>query len=417
MSRAPSVGPRAAWHVLSSRDFGPYFWGNAASASGSWFHNLAASLLVYRLTGSELLLGVLNFSQFAAILLLSPWAGTAADRFDRRRLLIAAEVAAALLSTTLAVLAFAGQADEWVVIGFTLALGVSSAFAAPAQAALVAGLVREEDLPTAVALNSMTFNLARAIGPALAALAVVTVGIPAAFAINSGSYLALVVALLVVRPRPRERSRSVKLRESLRLVRDDRMLLAYLLVVAAVGYASDPVNTLAPAFAEAFGRSDTVAGFIVGAFGLGAVTAALVVAGRAAGSRARMAVTLTLLGGGIVGFSLAPWLPLGFAFLFVAGFGYLASNTSATTRLQLGVEEGQRGRIMALWSIAFLGVRPLASLLDGLIADLVSVRAAGVVLAAPALAGAAFLVSSRVRDASARRHPASEGARASGRAR
>jgi MFS family permease len=414
---SPAVGPRAAWRVLASRDFGPYFWGNAASASGSWFHNLAASLLVYRLTGSELLLGVLNFSQFAAILLLSPWAGAAADRFDRRRLLIAAELAATVLSTTLALLAFAGAADEWVVIGFTLGIGIASAFAAPAQAALVAGLVRDDDLPTAIALNSMTFNLARAIGPALAALAVVTVGIPTAFAINSGSYLALVVALLVVRPRLQERASSPKLRESLRLVREDRSLLAYLLVVAAVGYASDPVNTLAPAFAEAFGRSDTMAGFIVGAFGLGAVTAALAVAGRTAGSRGRMAVTLTLLGGGIVGFSLAPWLPLGFAFLFVAGFGYLASNTSATTRLQLGVEESQRGRIMALWSIAFLGVRPLASLLDGLIADLVSVRAAGVVLAVPALGGAALLLSFRVRGASGRRRPASARARASGRAR
>ena len=416
MTTPEVAGPRAAWRVLSSRDFGPYFWGNAISSSGSWFHNLAASLLVYRLTGSELLLGVLNFSQFAAILLLSPWAGAAADRFDRRVLLIVAEVAATALSAALAALAFAGHANEWVVIAFTLGLGVASAFAAPAQAALVAGLVPERDLSTAVALNSMTFNLARAVGPALAALAVVTVGIPAAFAINTASYLAIVVALLVIEARPQERSRAPKLRESLRLVLQDRRLLAFLLVVAAVGYASDPVNTLAPAFAEAFGRSDTAAGFIVGAFGIGAVTAALVVAGRAAGSAARMAGTLTLLAGGVIGFSLSPWLPLGFVFLFVAGFGYLASNTSATARLQLGVEESQRGRIMALWSIAFLGLRPLASLVDGLVADLVSVRAAGVVLALPALVGAALLVT-RVRDASSRRRRAIAHARASGRAR
>lgn len=411
MSDRPTVGPRAAWRVLASRDFGPYFWGNAISSSGSWFHNLAASLLVYRLTGSELLLGVLNFSQFAAIVLLSPWAGAAADRLDRRLLLIVAEVAATAMSATLAILAFAGHAGEWVVIGFTLGLGIASAFAAPAQAALVTGLVAERDLSTAVALNSMTFNLARAVGPALAALAVVTVGIPAAFAINSASYLALVVALFFVSARPQLRSRSPKLRESLRLVLDDRRLLAYLLVVAAVGYASDPVNTLAPAFAEAYGRSDTFAGFVVGAFGVGAVTAALAVAGRAAGSARRMAATLTLLGGGIVGFSLSPWLPLGFVFLFVAGFGYLSSNTSATARLQLGVEESQRGRIMALWSIAFLGLRPLASLLDGLVADLFSVRVAGVVLAVPALAGAALLVT-RVRGASSRRRRATGHARA-----
>jgi MFS family permease len=417
MSTEPAaVGPRAAWRVLSTRDFGPYFWGNAISSSGSWFHNLAASLLVYRLTGSELLLGVLSFSQFAAILLLSPWAGAAADRFDRRWLLMVSEVAAALLSATLAVLAFAGEANEWVVIGFTLGLGIASAFAAPAQAALVAGLVPERDLSTAVALNSMTFNLARAIGPALAALAVVTVGIPASFAINSVTYLALVVALLVVRPRPQERTRSAKLRESLRLVLEDRRLLGFLLIVAAVGYASDPVNTLAPAFAEAYGRADTFAGFIVGVFGLGAVTAALVIAGRAAGSATRMAGTLTLLSVGMIGFSLSPWLPLGMLFLFVAGFGYLSSNTAATARLQLGVVETQRGRIMALWSIAFLGVRPLASLIDGIIADVVSVRAAGVILALPAL-GAAAYHAIRVRGASSRRRHASAHARASGRAR
>jgi MFS family permease len=412
-----AVGPRAAWRVLRSRDFGPYFVGNAASASGTWFHNLAASLLVYRLTGSELLLGVLNFSQFAAILLLSPWAGAAADRFDRRRLLIVVELAATVLSAGLAVCAFAGLADEWLVIGFTLGLGVASAVAAPAQQALVVSLVGRADLETAVALNSMTFNLARAVGPALAALAVVTIGIPAAFAVNTASYLLLVGALLVVRPRPQERARAPKLRESLRLVRDDPRLLAYLIIVAVVGYASDPVNTLAPAFAEAFGRPDTVAGLIIGAFGAGAVTAALVVAGRAVGTRGRMALTLALLGCGVVGFALAPWLPLGFVFLFVAGFGYLASNTAATTRLQLGVAESQRGRIMALWSVAFLGLRPVASLVDGAIASVAGDRSAGIVLAVPALAAAAFLLSPLAPGGSGRRRRASERGPASGRAR
>lgn len=402
------MGPRAAWRVVRSRDFGPYFVGNAASASGMWFHNLAASLLVYRLTGSELLLGVLNFSQFAAILLLSPWAGAAADRFDRRRLLIVVELAATALSAGLAVCAFAGLADEWVVIGFTLGLGVASALAAPAQQALVVSLVRREDLQTAVALNSMTFNLARALGPALAALVVVTLGIPAAFAINTGSYLLLVGALLVIAPRPQERALAPKLRESLRVVRDDPRLLAYLIIVAVVGYASDPVNTLAPAFAETFGRPDTVAGLIIGVFGAGAVTAALVVAGRAVGTRGSIALTLSLLGFGVIGFALSPWLPLGFVFLFVAGFGYLASNTAATTRLQLDVAESQRGRIMALWSVAFLGLRPFASLLDGAVASVTGVRVAGIVLALPALAAAAFLLSPLAPASRRRRRPASE---------
>ena len=406
-----AVGPAAAWRVLRTRDFGPYFVGNALSASGTWFHSLAAALLVYRLTGSEFLLGVLAFSQFGAILALSPWAGAAADRFDRRRLLLVAEAAAFALSATLALLAFRGLAEEWVVIGFTLGLGVTSAFASPAQLALVAALVPRSELQTAVALNSMTFNLARAVGPALAALCVATLGIPASFAINSLSYLVFAGALLLIRTEPQERAVSPKLRQSLALVRRDPRLGAYLVIVAALGYASDPVNTLAPAFAEEFGRPDTDAGFVIGAFGAGAVTAALVVAGRATGTRGTMAATLVLLGLAIPAFALSPWFELAFVFLFLAGFGYLASNTAATTRLQLGVEESQRGRIMALWTIAFLGLRPLASLADGAIAAVAGVRVAGVVLAVPALvAGLALL--SPLGPGGRRRPPATARARA-----
>jgi predicted MFS family arabinose efflux permease len=390
----PAVGPRAAWRVLRRRDFGLYFLGNSASAAGGWFHNLAAAILIYRLTGSELLLGVLSFSQFAWVLVLAPWAGALADRFDRRLVLLWAEVAATALSFLIAGLAFADRADEWTVIGITLALGFSAAIAAPAQQAIVVALVPERDLSTAVALNSMTFNLARAVGPALAAIAIGTIGIAAAFAVNAFSYLVLVAALLIVRTRPQERAvGQVRLRDSLVLLREDPRLLAYLLIVAAVGWASDPVNTLAPAFAEAYGYRDTVGGVILGAFGTGAVCAAIVLAGRTSGSARRMAFTLTLLGGGLVLFSVTRWLPLGLVFVGICGAGYLASNASATTRLQLGVAESQRGRIMALWGIAFLGVRPFASLLDGAIAAVAGVRVAGVVLALPALAGAAVILA------------------------
>ena len=245
----------------------------------------------------------------------------------------------------------------------------------------------------------MTYNLARAIGPALAAVTVNTLGIPAAFAINSVSYLALVLGLLLVRARPQERiaREEARLLSSLRFVWERPRLLALLLVITAVGFASDPVNTEAPAFAHAFGEVDTKAGYLIGIFGAGAVTAAFTVAGRVAGSRARMAATLGLLGGGIVALSVTPWLSLGYVFLFVAGFGYLASNTSATTRLQLGVAESQRGRIMALWGVAFLGLRPLASLLDGAIAGAFGVRAAGVCLAVPALVTAAVILRFRDR--------------------
>jgi MFS family permease len=395
-----ATGPPAVLALVRQRNFGPYFVGNALSASGTWFQNLAAALLVYRLTHSAFLLGVLNFCQFIPVLALAPWAGSAADRFNRRRLLLVAQTTAALLAATLAVLAWSGLDAAWVVIVFALGLGVTSATSIPPQQALIASLVDRESLPTAVALNSMTYNLARAIGPALGAASVEYLGIPASFLLNSFSYLVFIAALLVIRPRPQETAarETSRLRDALGLLRADPRLLAFLIVVAAVGFGSDPVNTLAPAFAHAFGRRDTVAGFIIGAFGAGAVTAALFVAGRVAGSRRRMAITLSLLGGGVIAFALTPWLPLAFVFLFVGGFGYLASNTSATTRLQLGVSEAQRGRMMALWGVAFLGLRPLASLADGAIASAAGVRAAGVILALPALLGAGLLALLRYRE-------------------
>jgi hypothetical protein len=206
-------------------------------------------------------------------------------------------------------------------------------------------------------------------------------------------YLIFIAALIVIGPQAQELAgRSVShLRASIELLRRRRQLVVFLVIVAAVGFASDPVNTLAPALANAFGHKDTVGGFITGAFGAGAVTAAFVIAGRVGGTRRRMFATLLLLGGGIVAFALTPWFWLALPLLFVAGFGYLASNTHATSRLQLGVDPSERGRIMALWSVAFLGLRPFASIIDGVIAGAFGVRAACVVLATPALACAGWM--------------------------
>jgi MFS family permease len=387
------VGPAAAFALIRRRSFGPYFVGNALSASGTWFQNLAAALLIYRQTHSALLLGVLNFSQFLPILLLAPWAGGASDRFNRRRLLLLTQSVAIVLSGGLGLLAWRDLAPPAVVIADAVALGIVSAFSAPAQQAMIPQLVEQHEVPTAVALNSMTFNLARAIGPATAALAVEYLGIPAAFGLNALSYLVFIGALLMIGPQAQELAdRSVShLRASVDLLRRRPQLIVFLVIVAAVGFASDPVNTLAPAWANAFGEKDTTAGYIIGVFGAGAVTAGLVVAGRVGGSRRRMFATLLLLGGGLVAFSLSPWLELALPFLFVAGFGYLASNTHATSRLQLGVDPWERGRIMALWSVAFLGLRPFASILDGAIAAAFGVRVAGIVLALPALGCAVWM--------------------------
>jgi MFS family permease len=404
-----ATGPAAALRLIRYRNFGPYFVGNAASASGTWFQNLAASLYVFEHTHSPFLLGVLQFGNFVPVLLLSPWGGSAADRFDRKRLLLATQVAATAVSGALAAATWEGHASVPLVMACAVLLGIISAFSAPAGMALPSDLVPRSDLQSAVALNSMTYNLARAIGPTLAGVCVDQLGYAVSFGINAASYLLLAVGVLAVTPHERVLAsrEDSRLRDSLRIARQQPRLIAFLLIVAAIGFCSDPVNTESPAFAHAFGRHDLRiwAGLIVGAFGTGAVTAAFLVAGRATGSRLRMVATLVTMSVGIAGFALSPTIWVGFVFLAVAGFGYLTSNTSATSQLLLGVDDSQRGRIMALWSVAFIGLRPVASLTDGGIAGALGVRVAGVALAVPTLLLAAALYFLR-RDHTALTRPA-----------
>lgn len=271
---APVIEPTSARvaRVLFRRNFWPYFAGNLLSNSGTWFQNIAQVLLV-----SPFLVGVVNFAQFAAVIVLAPVAGSAADRFDRRRLVVATQLAAAALAGVLAVVTATGRATPAIVIAVALALGVTTAVATPALQAVVPSLVTRAELPAAVALNAVTFNLARALGPIAGVFVIAQYDIPTAFAVNALSYLALVAGMFLVsarvdRPTP---SRRPRLWESVGVVRADRALLLPLIVVGLVSLTADPVNTLSPAFAtRLFGQPDTFTGFLVGAFGAGAVVAA-----------------------------------------------------------------------------------------------------------------------------------------------
>jgi MFS family permease len=382
-----------ALQVLRLRNFGPYVVGNAFSASGTWFHNLAASVLVYDLTGSALWLGILAACQFGPVLLLSPWAGRIADTIDRRRLLLCTQSVAAAISFTLASVVWAGEARTWVVILFSAGLGVITAFSSPAQMALVGSLVPREVFAQAVAFNSMTFNIARAVGPAAAAAVIAAFGTGAAFAVNGVSFLVLVGALAIVSPAPVPRAPGrASFGRSISMLRERPALAGYLAIVMAVGFTSDPVNTESPAIADVFGYGPTWAGATIGCFGLGAVLAAFTSSHRIGSSHRHLSLMLLVFGAGMVLLALSPVFPLACAVLLVAGFGYLGSNAGATARLQLGVEESERGRIMALWSVAFLGARPLASLADGTLAQLAGIRVAAGVLALPVLAAAAVLL-------------------------
>ncbi len=397
--RQPSSPParaqrrRSSLRVLAQRNFAPYFLGNLLSNCGTWFQAIAQALLVYRLTGSSFMVGLVNFAQFAGVVLLAPWAGPAADRFERRQLLIATQVGATVVSGLLAVLVGVGWGTMPVILGLVLLLGLTTAFSAPAIQAILPALVPREDLAAAIAMNSVTFNLARAIGPVAGALVVARLGVAPAIGLNSLSYLAFVGGLLLVHPAPRAAHPRTRVRflDSVRLVRHTPHLLVLILAVAAVSFTMDPITTVTPSFAtRILHRPDTLAGVLLGAFGAGAVIASLFPFGGGLHEiRKLIPPMLALMGAGMIGFAGASRLGFVLAGLALAGFGYLAGQTRATTLLQLEVEDHERGRIMALWSVAFLGSRPLASLLDGAMAAALGPRGATLLLSLPALAAAA----------------------------
>ena len=393
-----TASPTPTWRLLGHADFGPYFAGNLLSNCGTWFQNIAQAILVFRLTHSTFLVGVVNFAQFAGVFLLASWAGRAADRFDRRRLLVVTQLCALAVALTMAALVRAGLATAPVVIVLAFALGLTIAFAIPALQALVPLLVEPHDLPGAIALNSITFNLARAVGPVLAAVVIRTLGLTWAFALNGASFLALIAALGFVHPRPQHRAASehLRLRDSIAIVRADARLFALFMAIAAVSLTVDPVTTLTPAFStEVFHRADTLTGFLVGAFGVGAVAAVSLV--RRIGAReTTMALTLLLLAAGMAAFGLAPTVAFALVALALAGVGYLLTVIGATTAIQLGVDDRHRGRVMALWSIAFLGLRPFGSLVAGAVGHAAGVRAGALLMAVPA-AGVAVAFAVRRR--------------------
>ncbi len=391
--------PRGAPRLLTDRTFGPYFFGNLVSNCGTWFQNVAAAVVVFNLTGSAVLVGAVSVAQMLPSLLLSLPAGVLTDRVDRRKLLLSGQLLSASASGCLAVwtglVGVEGLPGIWPVLGASLVLGVGIAFSIPAMQALVPALVPPEDLDLAIALNSVTFNAARAVGPALGAATLVAFGPAAAFAVNAASFLVLVAMLLAVTPRAVERStggdRSV--RASLSYVRADRTSLMLLVGVAALGFGADPVYTLTPPLAEAFGGGDRLVGLLVSAFGSGAVLSALLVGRlrRRCGQRSLGLAGLVGLGGGMLGLVASPNQTAALVFLGVGGAGYLFATTALTTLLQQRVPEDLRGRVMALWTIALLGSRPVAALIDGALADLTSVRVAIVFAAIVPLVSAAIV--------------------------
>ena len=378
----PSRKPRSTLQLLRDRTLGTYLVGNFVSNTGNWFQNLAASIVVFRLTGSSTLVGVVAALQFGASLLLSPYAGSLADRFDRRRLLLTAQLlgatAAAALAIAVAVLGVDGLPGLWPILAATAVIGIGYAISVPTLLSYVPALVPARDLDTAIALNSVSFTVARAIGPALAGIVVAAAGAAWAFGLNAVSFLGLVAALLLIGHRPTiglagaDEDRSV--REGIRQARASGPVLVTLLCTLIAGVAADPVNTLSPAVADRLGAGDAFVGFQVGAMGAGAATGSIFVGRlrRSIGRWRTIILGMSILGVSLLGYAIAPTTWLVLLALFIGGNGYLLSVTSLNADLQTRVDEALRGRMMALWSTAFLGSRPVAALVAGAAADLAS---------------------------------------------
>ena len=394
---------RSVRDLLFDPTFGRYFFGNLTSNSGNWIQNVSAATAVFAITGSATLTGVVSGALWLGALFLQPYAGALSDRIDRRRLLLAGQMlsltAAAVLAVWTLLVGLDGLPGPWPIIVVTTVIGIGNAVAIPAMQALVPALVPPADLEQAIALNSVTFTLGRALGPALAAVILLLGGPTAGFVINALSYLPLIVVLLVIRQRDVQRSGDTEgsVRAVLQMVRADRRLVVLLLVTATIGWTSDPVNTLTPPMADLFGAGDALVGVFVACFGGGAALASL-------GLR-RVRVRLGLewmgvlglagFGGGIVLFAVSPTPWLAAAALLLAGAAFLGAITSVTTRMQRDISEDVRGRVMALWGVAFLGSRPVAALINGAVADAVGPRSAAALAAGVAFAGALVLYRSR----------------------
>ncbi|MFP3913273.1 MAG: MFS transporter [Actinomycetota bacterium] len=379
--------PRSTPAVIADRNFGPFFVGNLTSNIGTWFQQLTAAVVVYELTGSTFMVGLVGVSQFLPSLVLAPWTGAAADRFDRRRLLMTAQSTAAVAAGALAALTLTVGLEPfpnaWPVLVAALVIGLGHAFAVPAQQALVPALVPPNDLDAAVALTSVTFNLGRALGPAIGALVLVAWGPGWTFAINAASYVPLVLGLWIARARPVQRPPRASIWVGFKHLRTDTQLAVLLVGLTALGFGIDPVLTLAPALAEGlvdetFRSQEGLVGMLISAFGAGAAAAAFMVARvRARWGQIPLAIAgLLLLGAGVVGFGFSPTAWMAIVSLLAAGVGFLFGVTSLTSAMHVRIPEELRGRIMALWGVAFLGSRPVAAFLDGAVAELTTPRVA-----------------------------------------
>jgi len=385
--------------ALRSRNYRLFVAGQGISLVGTWMQQVAMSWLVYRLTGSALLLGVVGFTSQIPTFLIAPFAGVLADRWDRRRLLMINQALAMLQAAFLATAVLTGFIQIWLIVLLSLLLGTITAFEIPIRQSFVVDLVEHrEDLGNAIALNSSMVNGARLIGPSVAGMLVAVAGEGVCFIINGISYLAVIMALAAMRiaprpPRPQQRRILHELREGFGYAFGFGPIRSILLLIAFVSLMGMPYVVLVPVFAREIlhGGAHTF-GFLMTAAGSGALVGTLYLASRrnVVGLGRIIVLAVILFAAGMALFAISSYLPISLAALAMAGFGSITLVASCNTILQTILEEDKRGRVMSFFTMAFMGMAPFGSLGAGAMADIIGVRHTLLIGAGFCLAGAAI---------------------------
>lgn len=377
-----------------------FYAGQGLSLLGTWMQTVATSWLVYRLTGSALLLGVTAGAQQLPMLFLSPLAGVWADRVNRRQLLMVIQALAFLQALALALLTFLGLVQVLHVVALALCLGIINSFETPTRQAFLLELIEHrEDLPNAIALQSMLFQATRFVGPSLAGLILAAFGEAWCFLANALSYLAIIATYLVVRTGPREipgtgtgwwRQLASGFSYAFGYTGTRRLLL----LLAAIGFFTAPWSSLMPIFAaETFGGDSRTFGFLIGSVGMGAVAGTFALAMRTSvrGLGRVVPATAILAGVALIAFSFSKILWLSLAFLAVFGAGLVVTAASINTILQTLAGEDKRARVISMYVMCFIGFAPIGNFLAGALAEAIGAHAALAVCGLiAALAGGAF---------------------------
>ena len=390
---------RRSFESLSVRNYRLYFIGQVISASGTWMHAVALGLLVLsaRLHGTGLDVGVVVALQFLPLLLFGTWAGLVVDRRDKRRLLFVTQTASGLLAFALGVLVATDSVTMWQVMLIAALFGVVNMFDNPARQTFVSEMVGRDLMPNAISLNSVVMNSARVIGPALGGVLIVTVGFAACFLFNAASYGAVVIALFLMRPselyqRPVVARARGQVREGLRYVWSTPALRDPLLAMAVVGIFAFNFTTTLPLLATItfHGGAGTYSALTT-AMGSGAIVGGLMVAHRSRPSGALLSVIGLAFGVMLLVVALAPTEAVALGALVLMGVCSISFIATANATVQLQSDPAMRGRVMALFAMAFLGSTPIGGPLMGWISDVSNPRVTLVVGGIATLAASLLL--------------------------